>query len=78
MDLIPKLDGHVEALTKGIAEKAMAKGLEVGVEVMRALAKDAVNGKVDASEIRMAAASLEASAEKKRTAAEAVMRRYEK
>ena len=47
----------------------MAKGIEVAVEVMRALAKDAINGKVDATDIRIAAASLEASAERKRAAA---------
>ena len=63
------MSSHVEALTKGIAEKAMAKGIEVAVEVMRALAKDAINGKVDATDIRIAAASLEASAERKRAAA---------
>lgn len=70
------MSSHVEALTKGIAEKAMAKGIEVAVEVMRALAKDAINGKVDATDIRIAAASLEASAERKRSAAEAVLKRY--
>lgn len=69
-------NNHVEALAKGVAEKAMAAGLEAAVAVMHALADHAVRGKVDASEIRAAAASLELTAERKRISAEEVLRRY--
>lgn len=65
---------HVEAVMSATGELGMASGLEAAVKVMRALAED--GPRVDASEIRAAALSLEASAEKKRRAAQAVLAKY--
>ena len=65
---------NLEKVLSATAEIGMASGLEAAAKVMIALAED--GPKVDASEIRMAAASLTMSAEKKRTAAQAVLARY--
>lgn len=65
---------NVEAVLSATGELGMASGLDAAVKVMRALAED--GPRVDASEIRAAAMSLEASAEKKRRAAKAVLAKY--
>lgn len=67
---------NIEKVLSATAEMGAASALEVAVQVMRALAQDAVRGKVEASEIRAAALSLERSAEKKRAAAKAVLDKH--
>ena len=76
-DILSKAMPHTHKVIFGTAEMGMAKGLEIGANVMIALANDAARGKVDASEIRAAAASLRASAERKRVAAEDALKQYE-
>lgn len=58
-------------------EQAMAKGIQAAVDTMRALADDAVAGKVPKSEVLAAAMALERAAEKKREAAKAVLAKME-
>ena len=65
---------NVEKVLSATAEIGKASGLEVAVAVMRALADD--GPRVDASEIRAAAASLELSAEKIRARAKNVLAQY--
>lgn len=65
---------HMETVLSATGELGMASGLDAAVKVMRALAED--GPRVAASEIRAAALSLEASAEKKRRAAQAVLAQY--
>ena len=76
-DLIKKAmpaSSHVDKVLSATGELGAASGLDIAVKVMLALAED--GPKVDASEIRAAAASLTRSAEKKRTAAKAVLAKY--
>lgn len=64
---------HLTRVTLALCEQAMAKGLDAAVATMRAVADDAVRGKVDASELRAAAFALELAADKKRAAARIVL-----
>ena len=61
----------VEELLRATGDLGKASGLDAAVAVMIELAK--MGKRVDASEIRMAAAALEASAKKHRTRANAVL-----
>lgn len=65
---------HVKAVLSATAEMGAASGLEIAVKVLRALADDPEN--LTPAEVRAAATSLERSADKKRTAAKAVLAKY--
>lgn len=65
---------NVEAVLSATAEIGAASGLEIAAKVLRALADDPEN--LNPAEVRAAATSLERSAEKKRTAAKAVLAKY--
>lgn len=65
---------NMEKVLSATADLGAAEGLDIAVKVMLALAGD--GPKVDASEIRAAAASLSLSSEKKRAAAKAVLAKF--